>query len=101
VSGLGPQANHWLAFAARATSSFPGAFPPVSFGDYERAVGGNPGLAAQAPRLFPFHDPRRGDPARTYFIDGGVLDNAPFGSSIDALPGKPAGSEVDRRLIFI
>jgi patatin-related protein len=101
VNGLGEGADHWLAFAARATSSFPGAFPPVSFADYERAVGGTPGLAPQARKLFPFHDGAHGDPAQTWFIDGGVLDNAPFGSSIEALSGKPAGSEVDRRLIFI
>jgi patatin-related protein len=101
VNGLGPGADHWLAFAARATSSFPGAFPPVSFEDYEQAVGGHPGLAAQAGELFPLYDGARGDPARTWFIDGGVLDNAPFDSSVEALSGKPAGSEVDRRLIFI
>ena len=101
ADGLGPGADHWLAFAARATSSFPGAFPPVSFDAFQEAVPQSPSLAAQARKLFPLHDDAHGDPARTWFIDGGVLDNAPFGSSIEALSGKPAGSEVDRRLIFI
>ena len=101
VDGFGPSADHWLAFSARATSSFPGAFPPVNFKDFEAAVPESPSLGSEARELFPLYDGPHGDPARTWFIDGGVLDNAPFDSSVEALSGMPAGNEVDRRLLFI
>ena len=37
----------------------------------------------------------------TFFIDGGVLDNFPFRHAVRAIPGKPAATQVDRRLLFI
>ena len=36
-----------------------------------------------------------------WFIDGGVLDNRPFGHAIRAIREKPAGTEVDRRLVYL
>ena len=38
---------------------------------------------------------------QTFFIDGGVLDNFPFRHAVRAIPGKPASTQVDRRLLFI
>lgn len=100
-SQLGAEFNHALAFAARATSSFPGAFPPIDFAGYERYFQGDVHLADLTPRLFPLYTLAGSDPARTHFVDGGVLDNFPFQSSIDAIAAKPAASEVDRRLLYI
>lgn len=93
--------DHVLAFSARATSSFPGAFPPVSFGDYAKAVGVDVREAFQVEPFFPLYALTGADPATTHFIDGGVLDNFPFASAIAAIAGKPAATDVDRRLLFI
>jgi patatin-related protein len=107
------QFNHGLAFAARATSSFPGAFPPISFASYAAAFDKGrrrpstppddaPNLPAVLDDLFPLY--ALSPPAaaeRSYFVDGGVLDNFPFRSTIEAIATKQAWTEVDRRLVFI
>ncbi|HEV2759873.1 MAG TPA: patatin-like protein [Acidimicrobiales bacterium] len=93
--------DHVLAFSARATSSFPGAFPPVSFGDYAAAVGVDERKAFEAAPFFPLYRLADFQPENTHFIDGGVLDNFPFGPAIAAIASKPAATDVDRRLIFI
>ncbi len=98
---LSPAWNDALAFSARATSSFPGAFPPLSIGDYERDVGGHQLAAEVRETLFPGHFLADQDPVRTHFIDGGVLDNKPFGAALDAIKLRPAATEVDRRLLYI
>src|SRR5436190_1556826 len=38
---------------------------------------------------------------RTWFVDGGVLDNKPFGPAVDAIRERPADVEVDRRLLYL
>lgn len=92
-----------LAFAARATSSFPAAFPPLSLATYENAVSDPRFLEPQRARMFAEY--RLGGDAdgesKTFFIDGGVLDNKPFGTTIAAIKQRPAAGEVDRRLIYI
>lgn len=93
--------DHVLAFSARATSSFPGAFPPVSFGDYAEAVGVDEAAAFEPAPFFPLYTLADFEPQNTHFIDGGVLDNFPFGPAIAAIASKPAATDVDRRLIFI
>jgi patatin-related protein len=90
-----------LAFTARATSSFPGAFPPISFDDYERASNGRANLEQFKRAFFPLYTMAGISPRETQFIDGGVLDNFPFGSAIDAIGSKRAATEVDRRLMYI
>jgi patatin-related protein len=98
---LGREFHHILAFTARATSSFPGAFPPISFNDYEGALKGRADLTRFKKRFFPLYTMAETDPRDTQFIDGGVLDNFPFGRAIDAIQAKPAKTEVDRRLMYI
>jgi patatin-related protein len=95
--------NIALAFSARATSSFPGAFPPVSLAEFMRETGsGDPSDAATIERdYFRAYQLSQEGPRNTYFIDGGVLDNFPFGHAIDAITRKPASSEVKRRLVYI
>ena len=41
------------------------------------------------------------DPASAFFVDGGVLNNRPFRQAIEAIRGRPAYRQVDRRLVYI
>ncbi len=94
-----------LAFAARATASFPGAFPPAQVGEIDAVVTARgatwPGRAAFLRRIFP----RRAASGRRFedaaLIDGSVLNNRPFGPAIEALRRRPSHREVDRRFVYI
>jgi patatin-related protein len=92
-----------LAFSARATSCFPGAFPPVSLADFMRDIGqpNSPNLPMIEREFFRAYQLARQGPRHTYFIDGGVLDNFPFGHAIEAITRKPAANEVKRWLVYI
>src|SRR5919109_298284 len=99
---LEPQHNYRLAFAARATSSFPGAFEPVDFNDMARVLGVAPGDVDAFERdQWSIYKLSGADVRKTRLVDGGVLDNAPFKLAIDAIRAKGAGNEVKRRLVFI
>ena len=93
---LGDRAE--LTFAARATASFPGAFPPARIGEIDTVVASRgaawPGRQAFVARVFA----TRGDAT---LIDGSVLNNRPFGPAIEALRHRPAHREVDRRFVYI
>ncbi|MDQ8755082.1 patatin-like protein [Sphingosinicella sp. LHD-64] len=92
-----------LTFAARATASFPGAFPPFSVSELDKILDQrsrpwptrNPFLA----RVLPGHK-AAGD-LEAILIDGSVLANAPFRPCIAALARRPARREVDRRFVYI
>jgi patatin-related protein len=94
-----------LAFAARATSSFPGAFPPAQIREIdallERRGTDWPGRAQFVARNFAAHVQAEIDPATASFIDGSVLNNRPFHEAIAAIHGRPAYRPVDRRLVYI
>jgi patatin-related protein len=94
-----------LAFAARATSSFPGAFPPARIVEMDEVVAqkqvGWPRRAEFIARSFPNHVRAGIDPTTASFLDGSVLNNRPFTEAIAAIHGRPAFREVDRRLIYI
>ena len=94
-----------LAFAARATSSFPGAFPPARIVEMDEVVahrhGTWPRRAAFIASEFPNHLRADIDPTTTSFLDGSVLNNRPFQEAISAIHGRPAYREVDRRLVYI
>ena len=93
-----------LAFAARATSSFPGAFPPFQVGELDavlkmrrrRWVGRRRFLARILPRQL-----AAGQLDKTVLIDGSVLANAPFRPAIEALRDRPARRPVDRRFVYV
>jgi patatin-related protein len=94
-----------LAFAARATSSFPGAFPPAQLLELEQLLARR-GVAWPRQRQFlernfaPYL--RVGlDPLRQCFIDGSVLNDKPFREAILAIKGRPAYRQVDRRLVYV
>jgi len=97
------ESNGALTFAARTTSSIPGVFPPVSF----EALAG--WLGKDRPvdfdrveqRFFRLYELAKFKPGSTWFVDGGVLDNKPFGPAIDAIRERPADVQVDRRLLYL
>jgi len=93
-----------LAFAARATASFPGAFPPFQVGELDSVLArrgqGWAGREAFLTRALPRHA-AIGDVDSAVLIDGSVLVNAPFRPAIAALKSRPARREVDRRFVYI
>ena len=93
-----------LAFAARATSSFPGAFPPLTVGEIDAAMKARrqrwPRRNAFLSRILPRHV-AAGAVEQTALIDGSVLANAPFGPAIDALRERPARRPIDRRFLYV
>lgn len=93
-----------LTMAARATASFPGAFPPLQLSEIENAAQEN-AIAWETKRSFlerimPTHL-RNGHEQNVALIDGAVLVNKPFDGAIKALSGRPAQREVDRRFVYI
>ena len=100
-SSLGSDYNHALAFAARATSSFPGAFPPLRFEDYRGYFTPRADLDHMVRDQFAIYGVNDADPATSAFVDGGVLDNAPFDHAVAAIRRRAASVQVDRRLLYI
>ncbi len=93
-----------LVLAARATASFPGAFPPLTLDEIDRL-----GMAeghhwatrgAFLSRIMPTHV-SEGTVETVALIDGSVLVNAPFGKALEALAGRTSQREVDRRFVYI
>lgn len=92
-----------LAYAARASSSFPGAFEPA------RPFVGAPGSTV------PPHEPDVVDMSsvsseagygeapdgRLELVDGGLLDNIPVAWAVRAVAGMPAKAPVDRWLLYL
>jgi patatin-related protein len=94
--------NAALAFSARVTSCFPGAFPPVSFAEFERyLVEDGADLSALGSSFFRMYELSNAEPRNTFFVDGGILDNRPFGHAIAAIKRRPADSEVRRKLLYL
>jgi patatin-related protein len=96
-----------LALSARATSCFPGAFPPVAVGSVGADLQGNgvpwarEDTDALAESLFGIYAASGSNVLESWFFDGGVLDNRPFGLAIDAIGRQPASTEVDRKLLYL
>lgn len=93
-----------LIFAARATASFPGAFPPLQLAEIDAlaAERRESWVSRQAftARVLGSHV-RRGDAEDVALIDGSVLVNAPFAQVMAVLNARPAQREVDRRFVYI
>ena len=93
-----------LVFAARATASFPGAFPPFNVAEMDRMLAQRerpwPGRDGFLQRIFP-QQFDEGHAESVILIDGSVLANAPFAQAIDALKNRPAHREIDRRFVYI
>jgi predicted acylesterase/phospholipase RssA len=71
-----------LARAARASSSFPGAFPP-----HEATLDGEPEVD--------------GRPVAHHLVDGGILDNQPFDPVLDRISVMPADGRSSRIVLYV
>ncbi len=92
-----------LAAAARATASFPGAFPPFTLRELDSVLEKR-GIAWPARADFvrvQLPTGSEADPSDRVLIDGSVLANAPFRPAIAALKQRPARREIDRRFVYI
>ncbi|MGB3796745.1 MAG: patatin-like protein [Alteraurantiacibacter sp.] len=90
-----------LTLAARATASFPGAFPPLRIEEIDAACGSEwENKDRFLRRVMPSHV-ERGTVDHVALVDGSVLNNAPFEGAIRALTVRPAQREVDRRFVYI
>ncbi|MBS0285432.1 MAG: patatin-like protein [Proteobacteria bacterium] len=99
---LAPTAE--LAFAARATSSFPGAFPPFTVAELDEVLKDRkvdwPTRDAFLYRVLP-RQAAANAADKAVLIDGSVLANAPFRPALDALRKRPARRQIDRRFVYI
>src|ERR1051325_7672732 len=116
--GCGPEITndhfcpYWtpaLAFAARASSSIPGVFPPPGVPHALTRVGAPAALKHDVTTSF-FRNYQLQNPSqdeddtfltRTYFVDGGVLDNHPFDPAIAEVFKRPQDQEVRRYLVYL
>ncbi|MFO1259704.1 MAG: patatin-like protein [Sphingomonadaceae bacterium] len=93
-----------LVFAARATASFPGAFPPFTVRELDKVLARMnrywPGRERFLARALPKQS-GLGKAESAVLIDGSVLSNAPFAPAIMALKDRPARREIDRRFVYI
>ena len=93
-----------LVFAARATASFPGAFPPATLSEIDELAETTgrawPNRQAFVERVLPMQL-AQDRVAGLLLIDGSVLVNKPFEGAINALAGRPAQHEVDRRFVYV
>lgn len=84
-----------LAFAARATASFPVAFEPALHDPAGRTFVG-------APERLAVRDASGGQVDRkSYLMDGGILDNKPFDAALEAIAKLPAEGNTRRVLAYI
>ncbi|WP_417671546.1 patatin-like protein [Roseibium sp.] len=101
-SGFGPQSIAELVFAARATSSFPGAFPPATVAEMDRVLKARKEVWPNREEFLTRHLGLKGEGrARRSFVDGSVVMNKPFSPVIDTIRGRAAAREVERRLIYV
>ena len=83
-----------LAFAARATASFPVAFEPAEF----KAQGE---LFRGAARLQALTSSRGSVASDVFLLDGGILDNKPFDAALEAISRLPAEGNTRRVLAYV
>ena len=98
-----------LAYAARATSSFPGAFEPASIGfASDSTAPPDTDLALPLNHYGVYSESRRRSPKeieagidRDHVIDGGVLDNIPLAWAVRSIAAAPADCPVNRWLLYL
>lgn len=98
-----------LVWAARASSSYAGAFPPFHHREIRRVLEER-GRQWSDETCFLEHSVRARDgsparkhfdPADRYFVDGGIVNNKPFRAALEALNHRPADRQVERCLVYI
>lgn len=94
-----------LAFAARASASYPGAFPPAQIRELDDLLAARhrpwPARTQFIKHNFGEYRDQSRAPEEAVLVDGSILDNKPIKATLDAIRAHSAFREVDRRLIFI
>lgn len=94
-----------LAFAARASASYPGAFPPAQIREIDDILAERhrpwPARTHFLARNFRRYLEQGENPEDAVLVDGSVLDNKPIMACVEAIRTHGAFREVDRRLVFI
>lgn len=108
--GTDNEALRRLAYAARTTSSFPGAFEPASIYSTPtptQAGGGGIGASGQYPDMSFVFDAHRSNPGTAVgekpfrVIDGGIFDNIPIERALRAARTRHSDRHADRTLIYL
>ncbi|HEY5644346.1 MAG TPA: patatin-like protein [Pseudomonadales bacterium] len=98
-----------LVWAARASSSYAGAFPPFEHRELTALVSERGGQWPGEQRFLAeslmvergVPASQRFDPARRLFVDGGIVNNKPFDAALAALGQHAADRHVDRYILYI
>lgn len=94
-----------LAFAARASASYPGAFPTARIGEMDDLLASRhapwPARSRFLERNFSGYRAQGRNPEEAVLVDGSILDNKPIAATLQAIRAHSAYREVDRRLVFI
>lgn len=94
-----------LAFAGRASASYPGAFPPAQVREMDELLAKRdlawPGKDAFLQANFSHYVQIGLKPEEVVLLDGSILNNKPLRAAIEAVRMHTAYREVDRRLVYI
>ncbi|MCQ4347144.1 patatin-like protein [Pseudomonas stutzeri] len=94
-----------LAFAGRASASYPGAFPPAQLRELDDLLAERhmpwPARSRFVEGNFRNYRERGENPEEAVLVDGSVLDNKPIMACVEAIHTHGALREVDRRLVYI
>lgn len=94
-----------LAFAARASASYPGAFPPAQIREMDDLLASRhwpwPARSRFLARNFSGYRDQGKNPEEAVLVDGSILDNKPIMATLEAIRTHGAFREVDRRLVYI
>ncbi|ABM36061.1 patatin-like protein [Polaromonas naphthalenivorans] len=94
-----------LAFAARASASYPGAFPPAQLREMDDLLASHhkpwPARSRFLARNFSGYRDQSKNPEEAVLVDGSILDNKPIMATLEAIRAHSAFREVDRRLVYI
>lgn len=103
--------NPFLAFAARCTSSFPFAFEPMKLTNIDEIIAGclpadveNAQDKEIRQKFFPSVNNAEGKAIsweNRWLVDGGYLDNKPFGFAIETIAKRQSAGQIERKLIYI
>lgn len=94
-----------LAFAARASASYPGAFPPAQLREMDDLLASRhspwPARSRFLAHNFSGYRDQGRNPEEAVLVDGSILDNKPIMATLETIRTHSAFREVDRRLVYI
>jgi len=94
-----------LAFAARASASYPGAFPPAQLREIDDFLASRhrpwPARSRFLASNFSHYRDQGKNPEEAVLVDGSILDNKPIMATLELIRRHSAFREVDRRLVYI